>query len=140
MVVMPDLLKAARKRLAGGAHGGRTTRPWSLCPSPARRNSNRSRVVPSCARRCLVRPLELRGGRRDDAPQEVGDRDTVAGLLAVLVPTHAWNALFLQGHGFWTTLENAMIGPIMAVLSWVHSIENVPLAAALWGGGSASGE
>ncbi len=64
---------------------------------------------------------------------------TVAGLLAVLVPTHVWNALFLQGHGFWTTLENAMVGPIIAVLSWVCSIGNVPLAAALWGGGISFG-
>lgn len=64
---------------------------------------------------------------------------TVAGLLAVLVPTHAWNSLFLQGHGFWTTLENAMVGPIIAVLSWVCSVGNVPLAAALWGGGISFG-
>jgi uncharacterized protein len=64
---------------------------------------------------------------------------TVAGMLAVLVPAHAWNALFLQGHGFWTTLENAMVGPLIAVASWVCSIGNVPLAAALWGGGISFG-
>jgi YHS domain-containing protein/uncharacterized membrane protein YraQ (UPF0718 family) len=64
---------------------------------------------------------------------------TVAGLLAVLVPTHFWNALFLQGHGFWTSLENALVGPLIAVISWVCSIGNVPLAAALWSGGISFG-
>ena len=64
---------------------------------------------------------------------------TVAGMLAVLIPDHVWNALFFQGHGFWTTLENAMVGPLIAVASWVCSIGNVPLAAALWGGGISFG-
>ncbi len=63
----------------------------------------------------------------------------VAGFLAVLVPTHVWNALFLHGHGFWTSLENALIGPLIAIISWVCSIGNVPLAAALWSGGISFG-
>ena len=63
----------------------------------------------------------------------------IAGLLAVLVPSHFWNALFLHGHGFWTSLENAMVGPLIAVISWVCSIGNVPLAAALWSGGISFG-
>ena len=64
---------------------------------------------------------------------------TVAGFLAVLVPTHVWNVLFIHGHGFWTSFENALVGPIIAVLSWVCSIGNVPLAAALWSGGISFG-
>jgi uncharacterized membrane protein YraQ (UPF0718 family)/YHS domain-containing protein len=64
---------------------------------------------------------------------------TVAGFLAVLVPVHVWNALFLHGHGFWTSLENALVGPLIAVLSWVCSIGNVPLAGALWNGGISFG-
>jgi hypothetical protein len=63
----------------------------------------------------------------------------VAGFLAVLVPTHAWNVLFIHGHGFWTSLENSLVGPIIAALSWVCSIGNVPLAAALWSGGISFG-
>src|SRR5665213_2860087 len=59
----------------------------------------------------------------------------VAGFLATLVSNHVWNALFLHGHGFWTVLENALVGPLIAVVSWVCSIGNVPLAAALWSGG-----
>ncbi len=64
---------------------------------------------------------------------------TVAGFLAVLVPTHVWNVLFVHGHGGWTSAENALVGPIIAVLSWVCSIGNVPLAAALWSGGISFG-
>ena len=63
----------------------------------------------------------------------------IAGLLAVLVPSHAWNDLFLHGHGFWTSLENSLVGPLIAVVSWVCSIGNVPLAAALWSGGISFG-
>jgi uncharacterized membrane protein YraQ (UPF0718 family) len=58
----------------------------------------------------------------------------VAGFLTVLVPTAWWNGLFLHGHGFWTTFENVIVGPFIAVISFVCSIGNVPMAAALWHG------
>ena len=63
----------------------------------------------------------------------------VAGLLAMEVPTSVWNHLFLHGHGIWTTIENALVGPLIAILSWVCSVGNVPLAAALWSGGISFG-
>lgn len=59
----------------------------------------------------------------------------VAGLASTLVPVHFWRALFLTGHGFLSALENAIIGPFIAFISFVCSIGNVPLAAALWHGG-----
>jgi len=64
---------------------------------------------------------------------------TIAGFLAVMVPTSVWNAVFLQGHGFWTSLENVIVGPFIAIISFVCSIGNVPLAAALWHGGISFG-
>jgi uncharacterized protein len=64
---------------------------------------------------------------------------TVAGFLAVLVPVAAWHAFFLTGHGWWTTAENAIVGPFVAIISFVCSIGNVPLAAALWKGGISFG-
>jgi uncharacterized protein len=63
----------------------------------------------------------------------------VAGFLTVLVPTAFWNAVFLHGHGFWTSVENVVVGPFIAVISFVCSIGNVPLAAALWRGGISFG-
>ncbi len=63
----------------------------------------------------------------------------VAGFLAVLVPASVWQALFITGHGFWTSLENVIVGPFIAIISFVCSIGNVPLAAALWHGGISFG-
>ena len=59
----------------------------------------------------------------------------IAGFLAILVPTSWWNAVFLHGHGIWTSIENVVVGPFIAIISFVCSIGNVPLAAALWYGG-----
>src|SRR5207248_2056746 len=63
----------------------------------------------------------------------------VAGVLAVAVPMSAWNDVFLRHHGFWTTLENVVVGPFIAFISFVCSIGNVPMAAALWHGGISFG-
>jgi uncharacterized membrane protein YraQ (UPF0718 family)/YHS domain-containing protein len=63
----------------------------------------------------------------------------VAGFLATLVPNWLWADVFVRGHGAWTSVENAAVGPLVALLSFVCSIGNVPLAAALWKGGIAFG-
>jgi uncharacterized protein len=63
----------------------------------------------------------------------------VAGFLAVLVPTSFWHDVFISGHGFWTSLENVVVGPFIAIASFVCSVGNVPLAAALWHGGISFG-
>jgi len=63
----------------------------------------------------------------------------VAGFLAVMVPNSLWNTIFFRGHGFATSLENVIVGPLIAILSFVCSIGNVPLAAALWKGGISFG-
>jgi uncharacterized membrane protein YraQ (UPF0718 family)/YHS domain-containing protein len=63
----------------------------------------------------------------------------VAGFLTVLVPNHVWNTVFIHGHGVWTSLENVLVGPFIALISFVCSIGNVPLAAALWKGGISFG-
>ena len=63
----------------------------------------------------------------------------VAGFLAVLVPTHVWRDVFISGHGFWTSLENVVVGPFIAIISFVCSVGNVPLGAALWHGGISFG-
>ena len=47
--------------------------------------------------------------------------------------------MFVSGHGFWTSLENVIVGPFIAMISFVCSVGNVPLAAALWYGGISFG-
>jgi uncharacterized membrane protein YraQ (UPF0718 family)/YHS domain-containing protein len=59
----------------------------------------------------------------------------VAGFMTVLVPQWFWQSMFLTGHGFASSLENVVLGPLLAILAFVCSIGNVPLAAALWAGG-----
>jgi YHS domain-containing protein len=59
----------------------------------------------------------------------------VAGFASALVPNSWWAHLFLTGHGFGSALENAAIGPFLAIISFVCSVGNVPMAAALWQGG-----
>lgn len=63
----------------------------------------------------------------------------VAGFLATVVPMGVWSTVFIHGHGFWTSVENVIVGPFVAMISFVCSIGNVPLAAALWQGGISFG-
>ncbi len=63
----------------------------------------------------------------------------VAGYLATIVPTSVWSVVFISGHGLFTQVENALVGPVIAFLSFVCSVGNIPLAAALWKGGISFG-
>jgi len=59
----------------------------------------------------------------------------LAGFIAQLGDDF-FNGLFLEDTGgVLGALENVIVGPIIAVLSFVCSIGNVPLAAVLWSGG-----
>jgi uncharacterized membrane protein YraQ (UPF0718 family)/YHS domain-containing protein len=62
-----------------------------------------------------------------------------AGFVAMAVPAHFWADVFLTGHGPWTLVENAVVGPLVAIISFVCSIGNVALAAALWKDGISFG-
>ncbi len=55
------------------------------------------------------------------------------------MPNAFWHAFFVQGHGIWTDLENAVVGPFIALISFVCFIATSPLAAALWQGGISFG-
>jgi hypothetical protein len=50
-----------------------------------------------------------------------------------------WESLFISGHGFWSAAENAILGPVLAFISFVCSLGNIPLASALWHGGISFG-
>lgn len=64
----------------------------------------------------------------------------IAGALAAFVPDRLWSALFFQHSA--PTLQlvgGAMIGPLVAIVTFVCSIGNVPMAAVLWAGGAGFG-
>src|SRR4051794_22945056 len=71
-------------------------------------------------------------------------RDIVVGLLiagaaAAWIPDSFWPSLFFTGHPLAAKVWGPLIGPIVAVLAFVCSIGNVPLAAVLWNGGISFG-
>ena len=64
----------------------------------------------------------------------------IAGFLATLMPHGWWEALFLQsGPPVVRLIENALVGPIIAMLSFVCSVGNIPLASLLWSHGISFG-
>jgi uncharacterized membrane protein YraQ (UPF0718 family) len=63
----------------------------------------------------------------------------IAGALAAWVPESFWQRLFFEHHPTLAKFWGPLIGPLVAMLSFVCSIGNVPLAAVLWNGGISFG-
>ena len=63
----------------------------------------------------------------------------IAGALAAWVPESWWQSLFLENHDTLAKFWGPLIGPVVAIISFVCSIGNVPLAAVLWNGGISFG-
>jgi uncharacterized protein len=67
--------------------------------------------------------------------KEIGLGFLIAGFVGLL-GNDFFNGLFItNAPGAVQTIENVVAGPIIAVLSFVCSVGNVPLAAVLWSGG-----
>jgi uncharacterized protein len=140
MVISRSRGEAARRRLAPNEAGGHDHAAMAAVSEPRQDALDHEAL-----------PVKLRstGAWADAASYTVADLTmlrrelvigyVVAGFLAVLVPVHVWNDVFIHGHGLWTSLENVIVGPLVAIASFVCSIGNVPLAAALWKGGISFG-
>jgi uncharacterized membrane protein YraQ (UPF0718 family) len=63
----------------------------------------------------------------------------IAGALAAWVPESFWQRLFFEHHSTVAKFWGPIVGPLVAMLSFVCSIGNVPLAAVLWNGGISFG-
>jgi uncharacterized membrane protein YraQ (UPF0718 family) len=63
----------------------------------------------------------------------------LAGAMATFVPSSFWQSLFLAGNQSLSFLVGPLIGPIVAMISFVCSVGNIPLAAVLWQGGISFG-
>ena len=63
----------------------------------------------------------------------------ISGALAAWVPDLFWKAFFLVNHPLAAKLVGPLIGPLVAAVSFVCSVGNVPLAAVLWNGGISFG-
>ena len=63
----------------------------------------------------------------------------IAGAIAAWVPESFWQHFFFADHPVLSALWGPIVGPIVAIASFVCSIGNVPLAAVLWNGGISFG-
>ncbi|PYI44766.1 MAG: hypothetical protein DMF11_13935 [Verrucomicrobia bacterium] len=63
----------------------------------------------------------------------------IAGAVAAWVPPDFWKEFFLVSHPVAAKFWGPLVGPIVAALSFVCSVGNIPLAAVLWNGGISFG-
>jgi uncharacterized membrane protein YraQ (UPF0718 family) len=63
----------------------------------------------------------------------------IAGALAAWVPDSFWRAFFLTNNPTLAKIEGPLVGPLVAIISFVCSVGNIPLAAVLWRGGISFG-
>jgi uncharacterized membrane protein YraQ (UPF0718 family) len=63
----------------------------------------------------------------------------IAGAIAAWVPDRFWENFFITDHPTLSALWGPIVGPVVAIVSFVCSIGNVPLAAVLWNGGISFG-
>jgi uncharacterized membrane protein YraQ (UPF0718 family) len=63
----------------------------------------------------------------------------IAGMAAAWIPDTFWQHLFFSGHPLAAKIWGPIIGPLVAIVTFVCSIGNVPLAAVLWNGGISFG-
>jgi hypothetical protein len=63
----------------------------------------------------------------------------IAGAIGAWVPDSFWHGFFFTGHPLASALWGPIVGPVVAILAFVCSIGNVPLAAVLWNGGISFG-
>ena len=124
--------------------GSPRCRPWCGRPARRARGTGSSRTGPGGSR------VRTRAGWSDASGYTISDltmlrKEIVIGFVDRRLcrgrwcRRRVWRAVFVTGHGFWSTLENAVVGPFIAVISFVCSVGNVPLAAALWQGGISFG-
>jgi len=63
----------------------------------------------------------------------------ISGALAAWVPSEFWQSFFLVDHPLLAKIWGPLVGPVVAVISFVCSVGNIPLAAVLWNGGISFG-
>ncbi|PYK64776.1 MAG: hypothetical protein DME50_11715 [Verrucomicrobia bacterium] len=71
--------------------------------------------------------------------KDIGGGLLIAGALAAWVPQDFWKHFFLTPHPVAAAIWGPIIGPLVAVISFVCSVGNIPLAAVLWNGGISLG-
>lgn len=63
----------------------------------------------------------------------------IAGAIAAWVPASFFQSFFFTAHPLISAIWGPLVGPLIAVVSFVCSVGNIPLAAVLWNGGISFG-
>src|SRR5258708_17305963 len=63
----------------------------------------------------------------------------IAGAITAWVRPDFWQGFFLTDHPPLAMLWGPIVGPLVAIISFVCSVGNIPLAAVLWNGGISFG-
>src|SRR5439155_11142545 len=71
--------------------------------------------------------------------KDIGGGLIIAGALAGWGHRDFWQKFFFTSHPALAMVVGPVLGPIVAIASFVCSVGNVPLAAVLWNGGSSFG-
>ena len=148
-VIPASWLDDARRRLNADDGSGSGERPAASGDERGHDQQHGAQDEVAGADEPLRRRVRSRRGWGDAAGYTVSDLSmlrkeliigfVIAGYLAALIPAAFWRSIFLTGHGFASSLENVVLGPFLAIISFVCSVGNVPLAAALWQGGISFG-
>jgi uncharacterized membrane protein YraQ (UPF0718 family)/YHS domain-containing protein len=125
LFVSPKLEAEARKR-------ARTADAGHVHHAASRRMSTRERLTSTSAWSDVA--LNFRGDWQM-VYKEIAAGFLLAGFIAQLGNGFFQSLFIHDAPAPLPTLENVVVGPIIAVLSFVCSIGNVPLAAVLWSGG-----
>ena len=63
----------------------------------------------------------------------------ISGAVAAWVPARFWSAIFAVHDPLMARIIGPLVGPVVAMFTFVCSVGNVPLAAVLWNAGSSFG-
>jgi uncharacterized membrane protein YraQ (UPF0718 family) len=63
----------------------------------------------------------------------------IAGAIAAWVPASFFQSFFFTSHPLLSVIWGPLVGPLIAVISFVCSVGNIPLAVVLWNGGISFG-
>lgn len=134
LFLKPPMVEQARAQAARGLHGkmeGHAEMDMAVTEGPFIRRilSERGKTAIS---HCFVMDWV-------SVWKDVGGGLLIAGAMAVFVPTEFWRSLFLASHPEFSKFWGPLIGPFIAIISFVCSVGNVPLAAVLWNSGISFG-
>ena len=137
VMIVADGGAAAPVRLARGSR--RRPAPRAATRTPA---TSTTRPASSCRWRERLTLGAGVVGRGAQLPRRLADAVEgdhagflLAGFVALLGNGFFEHALPARRAGAAAAIENVIVGPLIAVLSFVCSVGNVPLAAVLWSGG-----